>query len=133
MNETPVEGRKGDQLSRVMFALVLIWIGGILLLGNSGWLANLTANLSLSGWLGERLANSWSLALGGAGLIFLAGGIVQAIRHTNRRQKIWLFIMAVVSLNAGGWIPVRNGLWIPLILILIGVYIIARGVKPRAG
>jgi|GEM_PF-6532398 len=129
MNQTP-EITNDDRISRIvrtiMTAAVLIWIGCMLLFENLGWLSGLAARLPRSAQIDEILSDGWRLAVGGAGIIFLVGGIGQILIRGSRKHILAPFILAIVSLKAGNWIPLSNGVLIPVVLIGMGVYVIIR-------
>lgn len=136
MNEQTSETTVDDRISRtmrtIMTASVLIWIGCMLLFDNMGWLHGLNGWLPSTGRINDVLPNGWRLAVGGAGIIFLTGGIAQAFIRGGRRYILGPFILAVVSLKAGNWIPVSNGILIPVILIVLGVYVLIRIARQKS-
>lgn len=108
-----------DGLSAVVWAVILIWIGLVLLLEN---LNVLPRQVGLTGW---------SLILLGAGVILLLEAAVRLIVPAYRRPLAGTLILAVVllavgAISGGGW----GRMW-PIVLIIIGLIVLLRNLISR--
>ena len=104
-----------DPLNAATWALILIWAGISFLLGNLGL------------WNRLEPLEAWDIVLIGAGLLLLIQVAVRLLIPEYRQPVMGTSILAVVLLGLGlgdivGW----GALW-PVILIVIGVGILARG------
>jgi len=104
-----------DPLSGIVWAAILIWAGLVLLVDNLGFLARL-----------ERL-DAWAVIFIGAGLIVLLGVAVRLLVPAYRRAVTGALILGLVLIGIGlGNLLSWNVIW-PLILIILGVFILVRG------
>mgnify|MGYP005844488803 CR=1 FL=1 len=108
-----------DGLSAVVWAVILIWIGLVLLLEN---LNILPRQVGLTGW---------SLILLGAGVILLLEAAMRLIVPAYRRPLAGTLILAVVllavgAISGGGW----GRMW-PIVLIIIGLIVLLRSLISR--
>ena len=121
-----------DPLSTVVGAVILIWLGVVLLANNLGFLDLFAALLERLGLRGARLPwempfvtpEAWSLFFFGAGLILLLEIAVRLAVPTYRRNVLGTVIGAIVffALALGSW----SLIW-PLIVIAVGLSIVLRG------
>ena len=112
-----------DPLSAVVWAFILIWIGVVLLLGNTGLLDDITI-------LG-RGVEAWSVGFLGAGAIVLLEAVVRLLVPAYRRALGGTLIFAAILVGVGlgeivGWTLIG-----PLILIALGVSALLRGLFRR--
>ena len=112
-----------DPLSAVVWAFILIWIGVVLLLGNTGLLDDVTI-------LG-RGVEAWSVGFLGAGAIVLLEAVVRLLVPAYRRALGGTLVFAAVLVGVGlgeivGWTLIG-----PLILIALGVSALLRGLFRR--
>ena len=126
------EKRRSDPISPIIWAIILIYAGGVLLADNlgylEGWLANLAAALNMP-FLADLQV--WSVILLGAGILLLVDVLIRLLIPEYRRGVggtiIFAFILISVSLgNQIGWTIV-----LPMILIGIGLAILVRGLFGR--
>jgi len=104
-----------DPLSGIVWAGILIWAGLVLLVDNLGFLARL-----------ERL-DAWAVIFIGAGLIVLWGVAVRLLVPAYRRAVTGSLILGLVFIGIGlGNLLSWNVIW-PLILIVLGVFVLVRG------
>ena len=104
-----------DPLSGIVWAGILIWAGVVLLADNLRLLARF-----------ERL-EAWAIILIGAGLIMLLGVAVRLLVPAYRRAVTGALILGLVFIGIGlGNLLSWNVIW-PLILIVLGVFILVRG------
>ena len=120
-DQTWEEKWRRDPLNAATWALILIWAGVAFLLGNLG--------------LWDELAplEAWDIVLVGAGLLLLLQVLVRLLVPEYRQPITGTAIFAVVLIGLGlgdtvGW----GTLW-PVILIVIGLGVLARGLlnKPE--
>jgi hypothetical protein len=104
-----------DPLSAAVWAAILIWAGLVLLVSNMGLLARFE-------WLDD-----WGLIFVGAGLLVLLEVVVRLLLPDYRRPVMGTLIFAIILLAIGLGNLVGWGLIWPLVLIIIGVAILARG------
>jgi hypothetical protein len=104
-----------DPLSGIVWAAILIWAGLVLLVDNLGLLARI-----------ERL-DAWAIIFIGAGLIILLGVAVRLLVPAYRRAVTGSLILGLVFIGIGlGNLLSWNVIW-PLILIILGAFILVRG------
>jgi len=108
-----------DGLSSVTWAVILIWVGLVLLLEN---LNVLSRQAGLTGW---------TLILLGAGVILLLEAAVRLMLPSYRRPLAGTVILAVVLLaigavSGGGWAR----MW-PIVLVIVGLVMIFRSLVRR--
>jgi len=112
-----------DPLSAIVWAVILIWIGVVLLIGNMGLLDSLSI-------LGRRV-EAWSFGFLGAGAIVLLEVVVRLLVPAYRRAVGGTLVFAAILLGVGlgeivGWVVIG-----PLILIALGVSVLLRGLFRR--
>jgi hypothetical protein len=104
-----------DPLSGIVWAAILIWAGLVLLVDNLGFLARI------------ELLNAWAIIFIGAGLIILLEVAVRLLVPAYRRAVTGSLILGLVLIGIGlGNLLSWNVIW-PLILIILGVFILVRG------
>jgi hypothetical protein len=104
-----------DPLSGIVWAGILIWAGLVLLVDNLRLLTRF-----------ERL-DAWALIFMGAGVIVLLEVVVRVLVPTYRRAVTGTLILGLILIGIGlGNLLSWNVIW-PLILIILGVFILARG------
>ncbi len=120
--------RGRDQLSALIWALILIWAGVVLLAENLGWL----------GWLQVRFSDmpgewrvfgmeSWPLIFLGAGALVLIEVVVRLIVPSLRRALAGRLILAVLLIGVGLGNLTNWALIWPAILIVLGVSMLLGG------
>ncbi len=103
-----------DPLSGMVWAGILIWAGLVLLGDNLGLLARF-----------ERL-EAWAVILIGAGLILLLEVVVRLLVPAYRRAVTGTLILGLILIGAGLGELVSWNVIGPLILILLGAFILVR-------
>jgi hypothetical protein len=127
------EKYRRDPLGTTVWALVLIWLGVVLLANNMGWLD------PISGFL-RRLSigiyppfeipffdfSAWSIFFLGWGLIVLGEVVIRLLVPAYRRPILGSFIWALVlfGIGIGNW----NLIW-PLVIIAIGIVVLFRALR----
>ncbi len=127
--KTPEEKWRRDPVGALAGAVVLIWIGVVLLAANMNWL----------GWLDnfgeEPLASPqlWALVLFGAAAITLAGVVARLLIPNYRRPVGGDIVLAAIlaAVGFGLWTDWEWGQYWPIILVVIGVAIILGGLLRR--
>lgn len=103
-----------DPLSAVVWALILVWAGIALLIGN----LEVLEDTSLEGW---------NLVFAGAGVILLLEVVVRLLVPAYRQPVIGGLILGFVFLAIGlGDLGIWDSIW-PLVIILLGVALLLRG------
>ncbi len=108
-----------DPLSGIVWAGILIWAGVVLLADNLRLLARF-----------ERL-EAWAIILIGAGLILLLEVVVRLLVPAYRRAVTGTLILGLILIGAGLGDLLSWNVIGPLILILLGVFILLRGLLSR--
>lgn len=120
------EKYRRDPLGSIIWALILIWVGIVLLAENMGYLDRLGLRLNFANLPFEVpfVGDSWSLIFLGIGVIVLIEIAIRLLVPDFRRPVMGSAIFAIVcfGLALGSW----NLIW-PLILIAIGASILLRG------
>jgi hypothetical protein len=127
------EKYRRDPLGTTVWALVLIWLGVVLLASNMGWLDPVSSFL-------RRLSigfnppfeipffglSAWSIFFLGWGLIVLGEIVIRLLMPAYRRPVLGSFIWALVlfGIGIGNW----NLIW-PLVIIAIGVVVLVRAFR----
>jgi uncharacterized membrane protein len=103
-----------DPLSAVVWALILVWAGIALLIGN----LDVLEDTALEGW---------NLVFAGAGVILLLEVVVRLLVPAYRQPVIGGLILGFVFLAIGlGDLGIWDAIW-PLAIILLGVALLLRG------
>jgi hypothetical protein len=108
-----------DPLGSLIWALILIWAGVALLLNNMGL-------VSVPG------LEVWELIFIGAGALILIEVVVRLLMPAYRKPLGGSLILAIIFLGIGLQGFVTSNLVWAVALILIGVYILLRGITRRA-
>lgn len=108
-----------DPLGSLIWALILIWAGVALLLNNMGLLFRIPG------------LEVWEVIFLGAGVLMLAEVGVRLLMPAYRRPVGGTLIVAIIFLGIGlqGFVT-GNLIW-AVALILIGLYVLLRGVTRR--
>jgi hypothetical protein len=121
------EKYRRDPLGAIVWALILIWVGIVLLAENLGYLEQLGVRLSFADLPFEVpfLGDNWSLIFLGIAFILLIEVVIRLIVPDFRRPLMGtvVFLIICIGLAFGSW----NLIW-PLILIAVGASILLRGV-----
>ncbi len=120
-----------DPLSRVVWALILIWAGLVLLAGNLGYLdrwIGYSSDVPGLEFLG-KLAGTWSLIFLGAGLIVLGETVIRLLVPAYRRSITGTLIFGVVLVGIGLGDLWDWGIMWAVALIVAGVVLLARGLR----
>lgn len=124
--EKTLEKGRGDPVSAIAWAAILIWAGLVLLADNLGYLANLNLGAWISSeWLVGAIG-VWSLILIGAGIILLLEVLVRLLFPAYRRGVTGTIILAFLFIGLGLGSLVSWGVILPLMLIAIGLVIVIR-------
>jgi len=103
-----------DPLSAAVWALILVWAGIALLIGN----LDVLEDTALEGW---------NLVFAGAGVILLLEVLVRLLVPAYRQPVIGGLILGFVFLAIGlGDLGIWDSIW-PLAIILLGVALLLRG------
>ena len=125
------EKYRRDPLGAIVWALILIWVGLVLLAQNLGYLEQWGLRLKFADLPFEIpfIGDSWSLIfLGIAAIVFLEI-IIRLLIPDYRRPLMGsvVFLIVCIGLAFGSW----EFIW-PLILIAIGASILLRGLfRPK--
>ena len=119
------------QVNSVMWALVLIWSGGVFLLKNLGWLERVKFNPPVDTIFGAGALQAWPLALTGAGAIFLLAAIIMIAIPEGQRVFSGPLILAAVALGIGLGQFFSWSLTGPFILIAVGVSLLIKAAFNR--
>ena len=103
-----------DPLSAAIWALILVWAGFALLLGN----LNLLDDIKL---------DSWDLVFAGAGALLLLEAVIRFIVPAFRRSIIGSLILGLVFLSIGLGDAFSWDLVWPAAIIIIGLVMLLRG------
>jgi hypothetical protein len=107
-----------DPADAVVWALILVWVGVLLLANNAGWITQL---------LGES-AEAWPVGFIGAGLIVLLGVILRLVVPAYRRPVTGSIIFGIILLGVGLANATDN--WVVVLgpaLIVVGVVALLGG------
>jgi hypothetical protein len=118
------EKYRRNPLGFVSFALLIIWLGITLLLGN----ADVFGAENAVG----RDEHQWSFFLWGGGVIILLGALTRLMVPRWRRPVVGSFIWGAIWVGAG--FGLRYDKWEvigPIVIIAIGVAILAGRLAPR--
>lgn len=120
------EKYRRDPLGAIIWALILIWVGLVLLAENLGYLKQWGIRLKFADLPFEVpfLGDNWSLIFLGIAVIILIEIIIRLLIPDYRRPLMGsvIFLIVCIGLAFGSW----NLIW-PLILIAIGASILLRG------
>jgi uncharacterized membrane protein len=120
------EKYRRDPLGAIVWAVILIWVGLVLLAQNMGYLDQLGARLKFADLPFEVpfVGDNWSLILLGIAVILFIEVIIRLLIPDFRRPLMGtvIFLIVCVGLAFGSW----NVIW-PLILIAVGASILLRG------
>jgi hypothetical protein len=111
--------RRRDPVASVTWAVVLIWIGVVLLAGNLNVIKGF-------GWW-----NTWALCFAGAGVIVLVQAIVRLAMPGYRWGVIGGFILGFILLGIGLGGMIGWGVFLPLLLIALGLLVLWRAFARR--
>jgi hypothetical protein len=103
-----------DPLAATGWALVLIWVGLVLLAENLGYLARIAP------------FETWDLILIGAGVIVLLGAAIRYMVPAYRRPVGGSVILGIILLAIGLGDTIGSGVVWAAALILIGVFMLLR-------
>ena len=108
-----------DPVSAFGWAVILIWVGVVLLLNNLDLLVRYEGLETLN------------LILLGAGVVLLLQVAYRLLVPAHRRPVLGTVILAVVflSIGLGGFAPVEI-IW-PALIIVVGLFVLWRGLKRR--
>jgi hypothetical protein len=119
--KSPEEKWRRDPLGSLVWACILIWAGAVLLLENTGTLANLRDSLNLS------KLEAWPVIVLGAGVILLGEIFIRLAVPTYRRPVTGTLILAVILIGIGvQQITNKDIVW-ALVLIVLGAGLLLRG------
>lgn len=115
-----------DPLGAIIWALILIWVGIVLLAKNMGYLEKIGLKLDFANLPFEIpfIGDSWSLIFLGIAVIVLFEIVIRLLIPDYRRPLMGsvIFLVVCIGLAFGSW----NLIW-PLILIAVGASILLRG------
>jgi hypothetical protein len=125
------EKYRRDPLGAIVWALILIWVGIVLLAQNMGYLEQWGLRLQFADLPFEIpfIGDSWSLIFLGIAAIVLLEIIIRLLIPDYRRPLMGsvVFLIVCIGLAFGSW----EFIW-PLILIAIGASILLRGLfRPK--
>jgi hypothetical protein len=110
-----------DPVDAIMWAVLLIWVGLVLLGANLGWFGT------------SETFPAWSIGFLGAGVIVFLTILFRLLVPAYRRPLAGNLILAAVLVGIGlgemvGWVVIG-----PLVLITIGLGILLTGLLRRSG
>jgi uncharacterized membrane protein len=125
------EKYRRDPLGAIVWALILIWVGLVLLAQNLGYLEQWGLRLKFADLPFEVpfIGDSWSLIFLGIAVIVFIEIIIRLLIPDYRRPLMGsvVFLIVCIGLAFGSW----EFIW-PLILIAIGASILLRGLfRPK--
>ena len=125
------EKYRRDPLGAIVWALILIWVGLVLLAQNLGYLEQWGLQLKFADLPFEVpfIGDSWSLIFLGIAVIVFIEIIIRLLIPDYRRPLMGsvVFLIVCIGLAFGSW----EFIW-PLILIAIGASILLRGLfRPK--
>lgn len=118
-----------DELGRIIWALILIWVGLNFMAANMGMDSPIAVPAQdLPGWVFIRHAGSWTISLLGAGALLLLEVVIRLVVPRFRRPVSGTLILAAVLGGLGltnllGW-----GFVMPFVIIAVGISIVLRNV-----
>ena len=116
-----------DPLGAIIWAVILIWVGIVLLVENMGYIEKLGLRLNFADLPFDVpfVGDSWSLIFLGIGVIVLIEIAIRLLIPDYRRSVMGsaIFVVVCFGLAFGSW----DLIW-PLILIAIGASILLRGI-----
>ena len=113
------EKYRRDPLSAIVWAIILIWVGVVLLADNLGFLASL------------RPLDAWDLVFAGAGVLVILEAVIRLLVPEYRQPVIGSLIFGVILLSIGlGDLMAWGTIW-PVALILIGISLVVRNLTSR--
>ena len=120
------EKYRRDPLGAIVWAVILIWVGLVLLAQNMGYLDRLGLRLKFADlpFQVPFVEDSWSLIFLGIAVIVFIEIIIRLLVPDYRRPMMGnvIFLIVCIGLAFGSW----ELIW-PLILIAIGASILLRG------
>jgi len=120
------EKYRRDPLGAIVWAVILIWVGIVLLAENLGYLEQLGLRLNFADlpFKVPFVGDSWSLIFLGIAVILIVEIVIRLLIPDYRRPLMGtvIFLIACIGLAFGSW----ELIW-PLILIAIGASILLRG------
>ena len=125
------EKYRRDPLGAIVWALILIWVGLVLLAQNLGYLEQWGLRLKFADLPFEIpfIGDSWSLIFLGIAVIVFIEIIIRLLIPDYRRPLMGsvIFLIVCIGLAFGSW----EFIW-PLILIAVGASILLRGLfRPK--
>ncbi len=125
--KAPDEKWRRDQVSTIVWAVIIIWAGVVFLADSLGILAGLReVNFGVPGLILGGL-QAWALIFLGAGIIILLEVVFRLSSPTYRRPVGGSLILGVILVGIGlGDLFGGNIIW-PLILIGLGLIVLLRG------
>ena len=120
------EKYRRDPLGAIIWAVILIWVGVVLLAKNMGYLEQLGLQLDFADlpFNIPFVGDSWSLIFLGIAVIVFIEIIIRLLIPDYRRPLMGsvIFLIVCIGLAFGSW----DLIW-PLILIAVGASILLRG------
>ena len=104
-----------DPLNAAVWAGILIWAGLVLLLGNLNLLVPF------------QPLEAWDFIFVGGGLIVIVAALIRLLVPEYRRPVAGRVILGVILLAIGLGDLVRWAVMWPLVLIIVGVFLLVRG------
>ena len=115
-----------DPLGAIVWAVILMWVGVVLLAKNLGYLDQLGLKLNFADLPFDVpfIGDSWSLIFLGIAVTLMIEIVIRLLIPDYRQPLMGtvIFLIACIGLAFGSW----NLIW-PLILIAIGASILLRG------
>ena len=120
-----------DPLNAVVWALIFIWAGLVFLASNLGYLGQISSGeIFFPGVpaLGQFL-DAWPLVFIGAGVILLISVVIRLLVPAYRKPVVGAAILGFIFLGIGLGDLINWGIIWAVILIIVGISVLARGVR----
>lgn len=120
--------RRPINLDSLMWALVLIWVGGLLLAANFGLLDEVTFEAFDLSWNLPFGNKAWTLVFLGAAVLIGIEIVVRTCISAYRRNVLGYVILVIVFASLG--LGLAEFMW-PMILVAVGVALLLRERRKR--
>jgi uncharacterized membrane protein len=110
-------------IGRLVWALILVWVGGVLLADNLGYLERVALPPVSLPWSMPLRPAVWRLVILGVGALLALGVIARLLLSRYREDVVGNLILVIVCVSLGfGYVEL---IW-PLILIALGIALLVK-------